>query len=147
MKKFTLLLPLMLSLMISPAFSHSLISGSMISHSWTENSFPNHWPAPKFETFICDDRTLVWNNITDMKKLTSGIEKYDAVELAPNLLQVSWKESPETTNYGIIWTLDFNKMSIHGVLVNIDSHVNYVVSGNFSQQKSLKGESYLASCS
>lgn len=81
---------------------------------------------------ICDAKKLIWNNITDMDNFSYGEEEYTAVELAPNFIQVSWKESPKTTNYGIIWTLDLNINQIKGVLVNIDSRVNYVVSGTFT---------------
>jgi hypothetical protein len=128
-----------LALIITFLLSHNTIAstdlltpGSKISHAWTENSFPQNWKNPTFETFICENNTLVWNNTTDTNNPTSGREKYTAVELAPKLLQVSWKESPETTNYGIIWTLDFNNMTIRGVLVNINPNQNYVVAGEFS---------------
>ncbi len=146
MKKLTILLIVLINTFALPTVAHELLTGSTISHSWTENTFPTTWSTPKFETFICDDKMLIWNNITDMKHLTSGVEEYTVVELAPKLLQVSWKESPETTNYGIVWTLDFNQMIIRGVLVNIDSKVNFVVSGKFSQQHTLKAKNYLKSC-
>ena len=145
--KTTIILCTMLSnIFCLPAFSHQLLTGTVISHSWTKNSFPKAWPTPKFTTFICDQHTLIWNNITNIEQLSFGIERYTVVELAPKLLQVSWKESPDTTNYGIIWTLDFNQMNINGVLINIDQNINYVVSGKFSQQNSLTGDAYLKSC-
>lgn len=127
-------------------FSNELLIGKKVSHSWTENTFPKEWPTPTFETFICDANTLIWNNTTDMNNISSGVETYTAVELAPNVLQVSWKESPETTNYGIIWTLDFSDMTIKGVLVNIDPKRNFVVSGKFTLEEAIK-KPRLKSCS
>ncbi|WP_250655988.1 hypothetical protein [Alkalimarinus coralli] len=118
-------------------FSNELLVGKKVSHSWTENTFPKEWPTPTFETYICDNRTLIWNNTTDKNNLSFGVEAYTAVELAPKVLQVSWKESPETTNYGIIWTLDFNDMTINGVLVNIDNTRNFVVSGAFTIEEAV----------
>ncbi len=146
MKKRIILLIVCINTFSLPIVAHELLTGSTISHSWTENTFPKTWSTPKFQTFICDDKTLIWNNITDMTHLTSGVEEYTVVELAPKLLQVSWKESPETTNYGIVWTLDFNQMIIRGVLVNIDSKVNFVVSGKFSKQYTTKPKSHFKSC-
>ena len=147
MKTFTILFTLLINMFTHTVLANELLTGTVISHSWTENTFPKSWPTPKFETFICDEETLIWNNITNMKHLTHGVEKYTVVEIAPKLLQVSWKESPETTNYGIIWTLDFNQMVIRGVLVNIDANTNFVVSGKFSQQHNLNTKPYLKSCS
>jgi len=146
MKMLSILIVVLANFFTMPAFAHKLLTGSVISHSWTENTFPQTWPTPKFETYICDEKTLVWNNITDLNRPTSGIETYHVVELAPRLLQVSWKESPETTNYGVIWTLDFNNMVIRGVLVNLDTNVNYEVSGIFSQRHNLNDKLYLKSC-
>lgn len=147
MKIMTIVLTALINILALPVFAHELLAGSVISHSWTENTFPKTWPTPKFETFICDNKTLIWNNVTDINHLTSGIEQYNVVELAPKLFQVSWKESPETTNYGIIWTLDFNQMIIRGVLVNIDTKMNFVVSGKFTHKVSVNVKPYLKSCS
>lgn len=133
--KYLILITTLLFANITIASSDQFTAGYKISHSWTENSFPKNWKTPTFDTFICENNTLIWNNTTDANNPTSGLEKYNAIELAPNLLQVSWKESPETTNYGIIWTLDFNNMSIRGVLVNLNPNENYVVAGKFSIEK------------
>lgn len=146
MKIRFMLLTMIMNTLTLPAFANELLTGSVISHSWTENTFPKTWPTPKFETFFCDDKTLIWNNITDKNHLKFGVEQYNVVELAPKLLQVSWKESPETTNYGIIWTLDFNQRVIRGVLVNIDTKVNFVVSGKFSQHHNLNAKAHFKSC-
>lgn len=132
MKMLTVVFIGFISLFSSMTFANELLVGKKVSHSWTENTFPKEWPTPTFETFICDDSTLIWNNTTDKNNITSGVETYTVVKLAPKVLQVSWKESPETTNYGIIWTLDFNDMTINGVLVNIDPKRNFVVSGLFT---------------
>ena len=121
--------------------------GKKITHSWTENTFPEGWPTPTYVTVICDAKKLIWNNVTDMDNFSYGEEEYTAIELAPNIIQVSWKESPETTNYGIIWTLDLNTNKIKGVLVNIDSRVNYVVSGTFTIEDDIEVEKPLVGCS
>jgi len=137
MKKLTIVVAVFLSFFSSISFSNELLAGKKVSHSWTENTFPKEWPTPTFETFICDNSTLIWNNTTDINNISFGVEAYTAVELAPNVLQVSWKESPETTNYGIIWTLDFNNMTIKGVLVNIDPKRNFVVAGKFTFEETI----------
>jgi len=87
--------------------SEDQLVGNTTEHAWVNNNFPAEWPTPRYRVSFCSDDTLVWNNITNAANPDSGIEKYDAVQLGPDLLQVSWKESPETTNFGIVWKLDF----------------------------------------
>lgn len=105
--------------------------GKTVKHSWSKGPFPEGMPAPTFQTLFCSADTLVWNNITDPAAVTASQETYAHAEVAPGVVQISWKESPETTNFGLIWTLNFNTNEIFGVIVNADPNMNMNVSGNF----------------
>lgn len=146
MKHFVKIGFIILSMVSTCVFSSELLVGKTTEHVWSNNDFPTDWPAPKYKVIFCDSETLVWNNITNIENINSGVEKYSVVELGENLIQVSWKESPETTNYGIIWTLNFKTSDIYGVLVNIDPGKNYVVSGKFDIKKGTKVAAPLKGC-
>ena len=130
----------------STASADIRLVGNTFTHAWTVNTFPDDWPTPKYETRFCDQETLVWNNVTDMRNVSSGVEKYELTELSPGVLQVTWKESPETTNQGVVWTLNFRTYAIYGVLVNLDPTANYVVAGGFSVRKGLHAQAPLRGC-
>ena len=74
------------------------------------------------------------------------MQNYELTELSPGVLQVTWKESPETTNQGVVWTLNFGTYAIYGVLVNLDPTANYVVAGGFSVRKGLHAQAPLRGC-
>lgn len=134
--------------MVTGATAHADIRlvGNTFVHSWTINPFPKERPAPKYETFFCDEDTLVWNNVTDMSKVRSGVETYELTELSPGVLQVTWKESPETTNHGVVWTLNFRTYAIYGVRVNVDPNTNQVLAGGFSYRDGMQTEVPLRGC-
>ena len=104
-----------------------MLIGKAVKHSWTKGI------AKKacFETIFCNERELVWNNITDLTKITSEKNAYIRTDITDGIVQISWRENPKTTNYGLIWTLDFNKHKIYGVIVNALPNENLVVEGNF----------------
>ena len=93
--------------------------GNTFVHAWTINPYPDGTPAPKYETRFCDDRTLVWSDVTDMSNVKSGIEEYELTEISPGVLQVTWKESPDTTDHGVVWTLNFGTYGIYGVVAAV----------------------------
>lgn len=133
------------------AFSSALqadvrLSGKTLTYSWTINTLPEDWSTPKYITFICDEKTLVWNNVTDKNKVISGVEKYELSEVSPGVLQISWKESPKTTDYGVILTFSFISYGIYGVLVNVDPEINYSVAGGFNIYDGIQAEKPLTGC-
>jgi len=130
----------------STAAADIRLVGNTFTHAWTVNTFPEGWPTPKYETRFCDQQTLVWNDVTDRNNVKSGMQNYELTELSPGVLQVTWKESPETTNQGVVWNLNFRTYGIHGVLVNLDPNANYVVAGGFSVRKSLHAQAPLRGC-
>ena len=120
--------------------------GNTFVHAWTINPYPDGTPAPKYETRFCDERILVWSDITDLSNVTSGIEKYELTEISPGVLQVTWKESPDTTDLGMVWTLNFGTYAIYGVVVNADRNVNHLLAGGFSFRDGVAAESPLRGC-
>ena len=105
----------------------SNLVGKTVHHSWTQGP----WAGASFVTLFCSEDTLVWNNISDPDNVSSEKETYVRAEIAPGIAQISWKEDPANTNFGLIWTLNFNDNSITGVIVNADPKANVNVSGTF----------------
>lgn len=120
--------------------------GNTFVHAWTINPYRDGTPAPKYETRFCDERTLVWSDVTDLSNVTSGIEKYVLTEISPGVLQVTWKESPATTDLGVVWTLNFGTYAIYGVVVNADRNVNHVFAGGFSFREGVAADPPLRGC-
>ena len=71
---------------------------------------------------------------------------YVRSDIAPGIVQISWKEAPDTTNFGLIWTLNFNTNEITGVIVNVDTHANVNVSGRFEVKPGLAVDAGLMGC-
>jgi hypothetical protein len=130
----------------SLAYANQNLVGKTFTHSWTINTFPAGSPVPAYVTIICDYETLVWNNVTDPKHVTSGVESYLVRAIDKDIVQVSWKESPETTNYGMVWTLNFRTNEIFGVLVNVDKKTNYSVAGKFQIKQGTAAAKPLTGC-
>lgn len=130
----------------SLAHANSNLVGKTITHAWTINTFPADRPAPSYVTLFCDYETLVWNDVTDQKNVISGVESYLVREIDKDIVQVSWKESPETTNYGMVWTLNFRTNEIFGVLVNVDKKINYSVAGKFQSRQGTTAAKPLTGC-
>lgn len=114
-----------------------VLLGKTIVHSWTEGPLPSDMPKPAFETSFCSTERLVWNNVTDPAAITGQAETYTTTTIAPGIVQINWKESPETTNLGVVWTLNFNAGRIHGVIVNGNPEMNLVLSGLFELRDGL----------
>jgi hypothetical protein len=108
------------------------IVGKTIVHSWAIGPFPADMPRPAFETLFCSADRLVWNNVTDPDAIIGQAENYSRVEIGEGIVQISWKESPETTNLGVVWTLNFNSGKIYGVIVNGNPKMNFVLEGEFT---------------
>ncbi len=120
--------------------------GNTFVHAWTINPYPEGTPAPKYETRFCDGQTLVWNDVTDLRDIRSGVETYELTEISPGVLQVTWKESADTTGHGVVWTLNFRTYAIYGVVVNADPDVNHVLAGGFSFRDGVRAEPPLRGC-
>jgi len=117
-----------------------------MTYKWNINSLPSEWGTPEYVTVICDAETLVWNNVTDPDNITSGVERYETSEVSPGILQLSWKESPETTNLGVILTINLGAYAIYGVIVNIDPFVNYTVAGGINFRRGVEVDPMLKGC-
>jgi hypothetical protein len=140
-------IPIVLAAAIAaPAHADIRLVGNTFVHSWTINPFPRSRPVPKYETLFCDEDTLVWNDVTDLSKVHSGVETYVLTELSPGVVQVTWKESPETTNHGVVWTLNFRTYAIYGVRVNADPNANHVLAGGFSFRDGVQAKVPLQGC-
>lgn len=116
--------------------------GKKVKHEWKKGP----WTGATFTTFFCSESVLTWNNTTDPDHITSEIEQYYRTEIAEGIVQISWKEDPDTTNFGLIWTLNFNTNKIYGVIINASPTENINVEGDFSVIDSLEKEEGLKGC-
>lgn len=107
-----------------------LTPGVVVRHGW-EQPFAPGGALPRFVTSIASPNELVWHNVTDPEAISSGTEYYVRTDLAPGIVQITWKESPDTTDFGVVWTLNVDSGRIHGVIVNADPKRNMVLSGDF----------------
>ena len=103
-----------------PEITMKDLVGNTVHHTWTAGP----WAGASFVTLFCSAATLVWNNISDPENVMSEKKTYVRSDIAPGIVQISWKEAPDTTNFGLIWTLNFNTNEITGVIVNVDTHAN-----------------------
>ena len=104
------------------------LAGKTITHSWSEGL----WAGASFVTVFCSENELVWNNVTNPDEVTAERETYVRVDLSDDIAQISWRESPDTTNLGLIWTLNFATNQITGVIVNAMPEQNVNVAGTFT---------------
>jgi predicted SnoaL-like aldol condensation-catalyzing enzyme len=116
--------------------------GKQVKHQWTKGP----WAGASFTTLFCNDSDLVWNNTSDPDKITFEKEKYVRRDIGDGVVQISWKEDPNRTNFGLIWTLDFNTNKIYGVIVNASPTENINVEGKFEVINSLEVEKGLTGC-
>ena len=130
----------------SLAHANSNLVGKTFTHSWTINTLPETWSTPAYVMIFCDYETLVWNNVTDPKNVTSGVESYLVRTIDKDIVQVSWKESPETTNHANVWTLNFRTNEIFGVLINVNKKINYSVAGKFQSKQGTTVAKPLTGC-
>ena len=105
--------------------------GTKLSHRWTEVA-EQHEPG-SFVTLFCRDDTLVWNDTSNPDDVRSGREAYVRTDLAPGIVQVSWKQSPEVDEVGVVWTLNFETNRIHGVVIRTGANDNELSAGEFEQ--------------
>ncbi len=110
-----------------------LTPGTVIRHGWEQPFFPGG-PLPRFVTSIESTSGLVWHNVTDPQAVASEAESYVRTDIAPGIVQITWKEPADATNFGVVWTLDFGTGRIHGIVVNADPTRNLVLSGDFVAQ-------------
>jgi hypothetical protein len=125
---------------------HAELVGKTVTHDWTQNPYGADTPVPSYVTFFCDDTTLVWNAVTDPSDIRSGREAYTRTDLAPGIVQITWKESPETSNYGVIWTMKFDTMESFGVVVNAEPDANQILAGTLGLTEGLAPAEGLTGC-
>lgn len=118
------------------------LSGKTVKHQWIKGP----WAGASFTTFFCNNENLIWNNTTNPNEISSEKEKYIRRDIAEGIVQISWKENPKTTDFGLIWTLNFNKHKIYGVIVNASKTENINVEGTFEIINSLTPEKGLMNC-
>lgn len=122
------------------------LTGNTFVYSWTINPYADGTPAPRYETRFCDERTLVWNDVTDPNDVKSGAETYELTELDPGVVQVTWKESPQATNHGVVLTINFRTYAIYGVVVNAEPDRNTILAGGFSFRDGVQVRPPLRGC-
>lgn len=120
--------------------------GKTVTHDWTVNPWGNDEPVPSYVTYFCDSEKLVWNAVTDPANIRHGTEMYTRVDLAPGIVQIAWKESPDTSNLGVIWTMNFDSEESFGVIVNGDPDTNAIVSGTLEVRDGLSNAEGLTGC-
>ncbi|MEM1177221.1 MAG: hypothetical protein AAGM22_02655, partial [Acidobacteriota bacterium] len=108
-------------------FSGTDLVGKQIRHRWTKGPFA----GASFTTLFCSESLMAWNNTSNPEAITSDREAYVRTELADGVVQLSWKEDPKKTNFGLIWTLNFNTQTVYGVIVNASPTENVNLEGHF----------------
>ncbi len=101
------------------------LSGKTIKHTWTEGPFA----GAGYETTITSENALSWKAVAGQPKGMTGTETYTRADIAPGVVQLSWKEVA-TTGFTLVWTLNFNTMKVYGVIGDKDK--NYVLAGEFA---------------
>lgn len=103
--------------------------GKTIKHTWEEGPFA----GAGYETTIISEDTLTWLAVAGQPKGMTGTETYTRTEVAPGVIQLSWKEV-QTTGFTLVLTLNFNTMKVYGVIGDKDK--NYVLAGSFTMSDS-----------
>ncbi|OKL45211.1 hypothetical protein [Pseudovibrio exalbescens] len=114
----------------TPVHARDLL-GKTLTHVWQEASANGDTIEKRFETFFCETDFLVWNDISQLADPEHHQAAYTMTEITPDITQVSWKDSPETSNLGYVWTLDFTTGKIFGVIINAEQDSNLQVEGTF----------------
>lgn len=100
--------------------------GKTIKHTWTEGPFA----GAGYETTLTSEHALSWKAVAGQPKGMSDSEEYMRTDIAPGVVQLSWKESTVTTGFTVVLTLNFDTKKIYGVIGDKDK--NYVLAGSFT---------------
>ncbi|SDR38164.1 hypothetical protein [Pseudovibrio sp. Tun.PSC04-5.I4] len=111
--------------------------------AWLGRSINLAWKATKegteaaeetFTTFICNAEKLAWKSTTTELGPAKGSANYTVQQVTPTITQISWKDNPQESNLGWVWTLDAATGKAYGVVVNSQPFENLPITGEFTVQ-------------
>ena len=105
-----LLTAIFLLLSNSAAADNRLI-GQTYSLRWTIQSAPGESTVDSNKLVFCNASQLVWNTMLDGKTISSGAENYELTEIEPGILQVTWQQRTDRTEF-VVATLNLLKWSV-----------------------------------
>ncbi len=105
--------------------------GKSIHFVWTVTVKGAETIEQNFATIICSAENLVWQSLSKNGK-SNGRATYTLQQITPEITQVSWKDNPQESNLGWVWTLDSSTGKAYGVVINAQPYENLTIAGNFS---------------
>ncbi|GHB33091.1 hypothetical protein GCM10007094_22610 [Pseudovibrio japonicus] len=105
--------------------------GKSLSFAWSAMKEGAGTVEEKFTAFICDTEALAWNTTSELGR-SKGSARYTVQQVTPDVIQISWKDDPQESNLGWIWTLDTTSGKAYGVVVNSQPYENLSIMGEFA---------------
>ncbi|KZL23001.1 hypothetical protein [Pseudovibrio sp. WM33] len=105
--------------------------GKSLNFAWTITKEGAEAIEEKFTTFICNSEALAWNTTSKLGK-SKGSATYTVQQITPEITQFSWKDNPQESNLGWVWTLDAASGKAYGVVINSQPYENLSIEGEFA---------------
>ena len=105
--------------------------GKSLNFAWSAMTEGAGAMEEKFTAFICDTEALAWNTTSELGR-SRGSARYTVQQVTPDVIQISWKDDPQESNLGWIWTLDTTSGKAYGVVVNSEPYENLSIMGEFA---------------
>ncbi|MGH0000149.1 hypothetical protein ACQU0X_08720 [Pseudovibrio ascidiaceicola] len=105
--------------------------GKSLNFAWTITKEGAEAIEEKFTTFICNSEALAWNTTSKLGK-SKGSATYTVQQITPDITQISWKDNPQESNLGWVWTLDAASGKAYGVVINSQPYENLSIEGEFA---------------
>lgn len=105
--------------------------GQSLNFAWSAMKEGAGAMEEKFTAFICNTEALAWNTTSELGS-SKGSARYTVQQITPDVIQISWKDDPQESNLGWIWTLDTTSGKAYGVVVNSQPYENLSIMGEFA---------------
>ncbi|MES0870326.1 hypothetical protein [Pseudovibrio sp. SCP19] len=105
--------------------------GKSLNFAWSITKDGAEAIEEKFTAFICNAEALAWNTTSQFGK-SKGTATYTVQQITPDITQISWKDNPQESNLGWVWTLDEASGKAYGVVVNSQPYENLAIEGEFT---------------
>ena len=106
-------------LLSTSTIADNRLIGKTYSLKWSIQSVSGESPADSTKLAFCNGLRLVWNTILDDKTVSAGVENYELTEVEPGILQVTWRQRADRTEF-VVATLNLFKWSVYGVTISSD---------------------------
>ena len=105
--------------------------GKSLNFAWTITKEGAEAIEEKFTAFICDSEALAWNTTSTLGG-GKGSAIYTVQQITSDITQISWKDNPQESNLGWVWTLDAASGKAYGIVVNSHPYENLSIEGVFA---------------